>query len=133
MPRLPGGKIDYARIKAEGAGGGNRDAVRRNGAVAALSLLFSKRFVRQYSVEFLDVLGLRAGNWRSVSHIYQTLLATPEVQVSDTFKSLAGDSLSYVQVSAALADYVGALPADWPELTVRELEVARLERHGSAV
>jgi len=93
--------------------------------------VFSKRFVRQYAVEFADVFGLRAPQWRDVGHIYETLLAATDVRESDTFKSLAGDSLSYVQVSGALSDYVGALPADWPALTVRELEAMRLERHAS--
>jgi acyl-CoA synthetase (AMP-forming)/AMP-acid ligase II len=131
MPRLPTGKIDYSRIVATKTSDGTRPAPRRIGAAAALSLVFSRRFARQYAVEVADALGLRARQWQSVGHIYQTLLATPSVQESDTFKSLAGDSLSYVQASAALTHYMGALPADWPERTVGELEAARLDQHGS--
>jgi hypothetical protein len=133
MPRLPGGKIDYARIIAAGGKQKRGHAVPPAGAAAAFATVFSRRFVRQYFVEFADVLGIRARKWRSVGHIYQTLLATSSVEESDTFKSLAGDSLSYVQVSAALSDYVGALPADWPGLTVRELEVARLAKYGASL
>ena len=129
MPRLPGGKIDYPRIAALAADGQRRETPGRLGAAAALSLVFSKRFVRQYAVELGNVLGLRTRQWRSVGHIYQTLLAARDVRESDTFKSLAGDSLSYVQVGAALTDCIGALPADWPGLTVRELELMRMERH----
>ena len=133
MPRLPGGKIDYAVIAASGGNRKSVQAVPSAGAAAAFTAVFSRRFVRQYFVEFGEVLGLRARRWRSVGHIYQTLLATPSVEESDTFKSLAGDSLSYVQVSAALSDYVGSLPADWPGLTVRELEVARLGKYDSSL
>jgi hypothetical protein len=132
IPTLTGGKIDYGRIVAE-AKGADEQPTRRIGAAAACSLVFSRRFARQYVIEFADALGLRARQWRGVAHIYQTMLRTPKVQESDTFNSLAGDSLSYVQVNAALTDFLGALPADWPGLTVRELEVARLKRHASAV
>jgi acyl-CoA synthetase (AMP-forming)/AMP-acid ligase II len=133
MPRLPSGKVDYARIAAEAAGGARGRSPRSIGAAAALSLVFSARFARRFIVESADVLGLRTRQWRSVGHIYQTLLATPDVRESDTFKSLAGDSLSYVQVSATLTDYLGALPADWPDATVRDLELRRLQTHGAAV
>jgi hypothetical protein len=133
MPRLSSGKVDYSRIVAPTVGDDSRQATGSIGPAAALSLVFSQRFARQYFAEFADVLGLGARTWQSVGHIYQTLLAAPDVRESDTFKSLAGDSLSYVQVSGALTDYLGALPAEWPGLTVRDLEVARLERYGSAV
>lgn len=133
IPRLPTGKVDYASILAAGASGGVREEPPRLDVPAAMRLVFSARFVRQVAIEFTDMLGVCGREWRGVGQIYETLLSTEGVQESDTFKTLAGDSLSYVQVAAALTDYLGALPADWPDRSVRELELARPVNHGSIV
>ena len=129
MPRLTSGKVDYAGILAAAPGTARRAEMPSAGAAQALRLVFSKRFVRQFAVEVANLLGVRQSGWRSVAHIYETLLATPAVQDTDTFQSLAGDSLSYVQVAAALTDYVGALPGHWPDRPIRDLESLRLSKH----
>ena len=77
------------------------------------------------------IIWLRA--WVGVRQIFQTRLDSPTVKDDDTFKTLAGDSLSYVQVMAALSDYIGALPPNWPDKTVEELEMLRAEEHGRAL
>lgn len=50
-----------------------------------------------------------------------------EVGLDDSFASLGGDSLSYVEVSVALEELIGELPPDWPDMTVAELSAAASE------
>jgi acyl-CoA synthetase (AMP-forming)/AMP-acid ligase II len=45
-----------------------------------------------------------------------------QVQPEDTFVSLGGDSLSYVEFSMALERHLGYLPQGWENLRVRDLE-----------
>ncbi|MBO0981518.1 AMP-binding protein [Microbacterium sp. SD291] len=56
-----------------------------------------------------------------VRELFVTLLARPDVGLDDSFSGLGGDSLSYIEVSLRLESLLGALPRDWPTLTVREL------------
>ncbi|MET3962687.1 acyl-coenzyme A synthetase/AMP-(fatty) acid ligase/peptidoglycan/LPS O-acetylase OafA/YrhL [Marmoricola sp. OAE513] len=46
-----------------------------------------------------------------------------DVSDDDSFLSLRGDSLSYVETFARLERLLGTVPANWPELTVAELSV----------
>ncbi len=130
LPRLPSGKTDYARILQTEAG---HESARPRDPRSAIRLIFSRRFARRYAAELGDLLGVRPLAWRSVAHIYETLLAAPHVRSSDTFKSLTGDSLSYVQVTLALTDVLGALPPDWPDRSVRDLDLLRLAKHDAIV
>lgn len=50
------------------------------------------------------------------------------VDGEDSFVSLGGDSLSYVEVSLALEDALGELPRDWHLRTVAELEALAAPR-----
>ena len=52
------------------------------------------------------------------------MLGRPDATTDDTFVDLGGDSLSYVEVSARLADALGTLPPQWPRLTPRQLAEA---------
>lgn len=56
-----------------------------------------------------------------VRALYATLLGEPGACLDDTFASLGGDSLSYVEVSLRLEELLGRLPRDWPTLTPVEL------------
>jgi acyl-CoA synthetase (AMP-forming)/AMP-acid ligase II len=58
---------------------------------------------------------------RGVHTVYERALGVPRVHDDDTFVSLGGDSLSYVEASIALESIVGALPSDWPSRTVGSL------------
>ncbi len=129
IPRLATEKVDYARILA--AGGDETAATRTAGLgfFAAARLVFSRRFLGAFAREAATLVGLERRTWTGVRQIFQTLLDSPTVKDDDTFKTLAGDSLSYVQVMAALSDYVGALPPNWPDKTVEELEMLRAEEH----
>jgi acyl-CoA synthetase (AMP-forming)/AMP-acid ligase II len=70
----------------------------------------------------------------SVRAVFARVLRCPEVPDDATFMSLGGDSLSYVEMSLALEDLLGDVPADWPTRTVAELErPARPRRFTAAV
>jgi hypothetical protein len=65
--------------------------------------------------------GSEAGEPGDVRALYARLLARPDTGPDDTFASLGGDSLSYVEVSIRLEAMLGRLPRRWPEMTVAEL------------
>lgn len=54
--------------------------------------------------------------------IFCTVLNIAHVQPQDTFISLGGDSLSYVQISMELEKYLGYLPQSWERMRLDELE-----------
>lgn len=56
------------------------------------------------------------------------LLNRKDIHPHDSFRSLGGDSLSYVQVSMAIEDALGHLPEGWEELTVDTVESLAKER-----
>jgi acyl carrier protein len=57
--------------------------------------------------------------------LYAELLGRPDATTDDSFASLDGDSLSYVEVSVRLGQLLGTLPQDWPERSIRALATAR--------
>jgi acyl-CoA synthetase (AMP-forming)/AMP-acid ligase II len=57
----------------------------------------------------------------SIRDLYAVALGRTDVSGSDTFTSLGGDSLSFVEVSTRLARHLGHLPRDWPHLSIDEL------------
>lgn len=62
----------------------------------------------------------------SVRDLYAVVLGRTGVTGDDSFVSLGGDSLSFVEVSTRLARHLGHLPQGWQHLTVDEL--SRLTR-----
>ena len=56
-----------------------------------------------------------------VAAAFCDVLGRASVSEHDTFASLGGDSLSYVEMSLALEEVLGHLPEDWPHRTVAEL------------
>lgn len=60
----------------------------------------------------------------SVRDLYATLLGRPDTTVEDSFASLGGDSLSYVELSVRLGERGIDLPVDWHHRPIRELEAA---------
>ncbi|MDQ4212494.1 AMP-binding protein [Microbacterium sp. ASV81] len=45
----------------------------------------------------------------------------PDATAHDSFATLGGDSLGYVEAAVRLEDHLGTLPRDWPSLTAAEL------------
>ncbi|WP_438855392.1 AMP-binding protein [Agromyces sp. M3QZ16-3] len=52
-------------------------------------------------------------------NLYAELLGRPDATEDDTFASLDGDSLNYVELALRLEERIGALPADWPSRSIR--------------
>ena len=75
------------------------------------------------------VLALRSSPRRGtrgaspVRRLFADVLRLDEVDDGDTFASVGGDSLSYVELSVRLEEALGGdLPEQWPAMTVAELE-----------
>jgi peptidoglycan/LPS O-acetylase OafA/YrhL len=58
----------------------------------------------------------------SVAAIYRDILGRRDVRGDDTFVSLGGDSMNYVESSVRLERVLGRLPPDWHLLPVAQLE-----------
>jgi hypothetical protein len=56
-----------------------------------------------------------------VRDLYAHLLGRPDATVDDSFVTLHGDSLSYVEASVRLGRLLTSLPDDWAQLTAQEL------------
>ena len=70
----------------------------------------------------------------SLRAMFAVVLGRPDACLSDSFVSLGGDSLSFVEVSTRLGKELGTLPADWQHRTLTELaDAARPRRRFTAV
>ena len=100
LPRLPNGKPDYATVLrlAGGSGGAGVDPVEGRCGAGPLP----DPGAAEIRGVFAAVLGGR-------------------VTDEDTFVSLGGDSLSYVEMSIALEETLGHLPPDWHTTPVGKL------------
>jgi hypothetical protein len=108
QPRTPSGKLDYAALaRHAGLLGQSADGVQGAGA------------------------GPGGVSARAVRDLYAELLGRPDATRADSFVSLRGDSLSFVEVSIRLGDLLGDLPSGWPQLSADQL-VARRRRTGPA-
>jgi acyl-CoA synthetase (AMP-forming)/AMP-acid ligase II len=61
---------------------------------------------------------------RRVRDLYAHLLGRPHATEDDSFVSLRGDSLSYVEASVRLGRLLTDLPQDWAQLPARQLAAA---------
>jgi acyl carrier protein len=68
-----------------------------------------------------------AGHRGSLRERYAAVLGLASVSPEDSFASLGGDSLSYVEASLHVEDHLGHLPANWHLLTLRDLEALEAE------
>jgi non-ribosomal peptide synthetase component E (peptide arylation enzyme)/acyl carrier protein len=57
----------------------------------------------------------------AIRDLYAAALGRPDATVDDSFVTLGGDSLSFVELSVALGDVLGRVPSDWHTRSVREL------------
>jgi len=65
------------------------------------------------------------GRTNSVRGLYEKVFPARRVAAGDTFVTLGGDSLSFVEVSIGLEELLGQLPENWQILTIAELESIR--------
>jgi acyl-CoA synthetase (AMP-forming)/AMP-acid ligase II len=115
LPHLPSGKVDYAALTGlVGASGADPPGARGGaGAVAT-----SGREVGSGSAQPSGPAPVS----ESLGERYAVLLGVDAVAPEDSFTSLGGDSLSYVEVSLHVEEHLGHLPADWHLLSIRDLE-----------
>ena len=57
----------------------------------------------------------------SLRGIYARVLGRPDATLDDTFVSLGGDSLSFVEIATQLGERLGTLPSGWQHRTIRDL------------
>ncbi len=103
VPRLPTGKPDYRSI------------------VARAQAPTQPRTTPHSTVNnpALDGGGVRG--------VFADVLGRPDATEDDTFVSLEGDSLSYVEMSVRLEAALGALPAGWHTMRIRDLAATPAE------
>ena len=65
-----------------------------------------------------------------VADIFASILGVADVEPSDTFAGLGGDSLSYVEASIRLESMLGHVHAGWHLMSVADLETRRTRRSG---
>ena len=110
VPRLPSGKPDraaIARLATAGAGAGAAAMPKANVIGAAASAAG-------------PAVTPPADPAAAIRELYAASLERP-VRDDDSFTSLGGDSLSYVQVSLGLEEILGRLPTAWPTMSVEAL------------
>ena len=123
IPRLANGKVDHQsllRLSEAADDGVSGQAGSAPGEEAG--------FLGRFVLEMRNILGLSAQQWASVRDIYAALLNRPDVNGASSFAALAGDSLTYVQITLALEEYLGHAPEGWEGQTIDELERARDEQ-----
>jgi len=126
IPRFDSGKVDYQAV-LQHASLSRSQALSARPAITPgsfVATVFSKSYLQRTFWEARKILGLTAGEWTSVRQIFEVLVGAVAIDDCATFRSLGGDSLSYVQVQVALDDYLGRVPEGWESMTVTELEGA---------
>lgn len=131
MPLLSNGKVDMRAILAQASAPQARSEHLSRpdsaGPGSFIRTILSPAFVRQAIYEASQILGFTKPRWSSVAEIYSLLLNRDQISDEATFASLAGDSLTYVQVHLALEDYLGEAPNRWEEMTVSALQRMRTD------
>lgn len=64
----------------------------------------------------------RSGKDASVLDLYSNIFRDENIKLDDTFDSLGGDSLNYVQMIVLLEKRFGFTPRDWDRMTIRSLQ-----------
>ena len=78
----------------------------------------------------LRTAALAAARPADVRGVLSSALGRSDLADDDTFVSLGGDSLSYVEVSIRLEEVLGHLPTGWHTMPIVELEQQRADRPG---
>jgi acyl-CoA ligase (AMP-forming) (exosortase A-associated) len=126
LPLNPNGKIDRKALAREYAG----EPPPKQSADALDRPL---SFLARWRDEVLDLLGLRRKTFASVADIFRWTFPDRTISPKDSFHSLGGDSLSYVNLYTGLSSHFGRLPDDWAERPIAALERLDRQRSVSAV
>ena len=120
LPLLASGKFDYRRMATMAADRSKpepRQPVRRT----------PNTFIRTALQEFVEILSGKGGSWQTLEDMFAFYFPRAELALDDSFMSLGGDSLLYVEMSVALEGYLGSLPNDWHVKSLKELKLLSLE------
>lgn len=101
LPRLVSGKVDAAALRE----------------LASVVDHRAGETPRAHEGDRID----RAAVEHGLAIAYGDALNTSDVTAEDSFVSLRGDSMSYVELSIKVEEIFGRLPADWHVQTIREL------------
>lgn len=124
IPMLASGKPDYPAILAEASASTARTR-ERGWLPAAWDTIRSPRLYSRALSEAAAIVGLARLPQEGVRSIFATMTGRQPASDHDDFRALAGDSLSFVQTSLALEDYLGFLPDGWETMPIADLEAAR--------
>ena len=119
VPRLPTGKPDYRSIVAKAATSGVVSTGSTTGG-STTGARVPRRGFRQAQPPV-------AQPPVAVVAVFAEVLGRPDATEGDSFVSLEGDSLSYVEMSVRLEEALGALPAGWHTMPIRELAATPAE------
>jgi acyl-CoA synthetase (AMP-forming)/AMP-acid ligase II len=117
VPRIPvlgAGKTDYKSLERLAREGSDW---RRSGAVP-----IARRFLREAAAEFREILIGGANRWSSVLEIFQAYFPAERLSPDQSFVSLGGDSLLYVEVGICLGEILADVPDAWHEKSIEELQ-----------
>jgi len=119
FPRTASGKPDYAVL---------RDHAR---LLAASATAGAQGSSTPAATDVAGSLGPAHASLDGVRALYAELLGRPDADVDDSFATLEGDSLNYVELSLRLEELLGELPGDWPGRSIRSLVAAAAPQHQS--
>ena len=114
FPVLPNGKFDYRALEKISW---DDKSDRPNNRISFCWLFFKKAFHEFCSLFVGDGCG-----WSSVEEIFTIYFPKSKLFMEQSFFSLGGDSLIYVEMSICLEEYLEELPSDWHNMTIRELQ-----------
>lgn len=126
VPRTASGKVDRPALAAlvDAFGEGTCPTPDR---LLARSAATPDRLIARSAAESLGAPASEAGRTGNQSRaervraLYAELLDRPDATLDDSFVTLRGDSLSYVEASVRLEGMLGTLPESWHVRPVREL------------
>lgn len=93
LPILPNGKFDYQRAKS----------------------IFAENALADTGADLAD-------DASPIEAIFRRNLGLATIDPHETFATLGGDSLTYVQMSVDLEEHLGNLPADWYNMPLTQLQ-----------
>ncbi|GGI02735.1 AMP-binding protein [Arthrobacter liuii] len=130
LPRLGSGKLDYPAVAALAA---DRTPAAGTFPNAPSPRLAVAETIDPAATGQADGASTSTPNTVTVKQIFEDALEVAEVEDTDTFVSLGGDSLSFVAASVRLEQALGQLPPDWHLTPVGWLEPAPKQKARSGL
>ncbi len=131
IPRLSNGKYDFAtlrtfmdKVERKGADPLEHDLIRLQQEPSPIrrTVGMTGIFLREFVSNWLNVYSIQDESFASIRDIFLSGSRSKDIGDQTAYAQVAGDSLSYVQTSLAVSEYLGFLPDNWDQLSVAELE-----------